>query len=85
MKLSHTKVFERQDKMMNAEMNFNAKCVSFANDACNEEKAVRPTVEQMKEMGVISEKCNCSVFTMASVAAGVLLAVGSVVYSLLAM
>ncbi len=82
-----TTVKERQDVNMNAEMNFNANRISFAKgdregNECR--KASKPTMEEMKQMGVISDKCNCSVFTMISVAGGVLFAIGSVVYSLIA-
>lgn len=42
-------------------------------------------MEEMKEMKVVSDKCNCSVFSMATVAGGVLLAIGTVIYSLITM
>lgn len=41
--------------------------------------------EQLKEKGIVSENCNCSVYSMITVVAGVLLAAGAVVYSLFAM
>ena len=43
------------------------------------------TREEIKEMGVVSENCNCSVYSMITVAGGILLAVGTVIYSLISM
>ena len=54
---------------MNAEMNFEKKTI----------------VEENKELGLVSEKCNCSVFSMATVVGGVLMAIGAVVYALITM
>lgn len=51
---------------MNAEMNFERKTI----------------MEENKEMGIVSENCNCSVFSMATVAAGVLMVIGAVVYAI---
>ncbi len=79
----HTKN-ERQDVKMNAEMNFKNNHMNFVGSECEIKKTSRPTVEDMKEMGVISDKCDCSVFTMISVAGGVLFAIGSIVYSIIA-
>lgn len=50
---------------MNAEMNFERKSI----------------MEENKEMGIVSDKCNCSVFSMATVVLGVLMAIGAVVYA----
>jgi len=41
--------------------------------------------DQLKEKGIVSENCNCSVYSMITVAGGILLAVGTVIYSLIAM
>ncbi len=41
--------------------------------------------DQLKEKGILSENCNCSVYSMITVVAGVLLAVGTVIYSVIAM
>ena len=41
--------------------------------------------DQLKEQGIVSENCNCSVYSMITVAGGVLLALGTVIYSLIAM
>lgn len=37
-----------------------------------------------KDMGV-AENCNCSVYSMFTVAGGILLAIGTVIYSIIAM
>jgi hypothetical protein len=39
----------------------------------------------LKEQNVVAENCNCSVYSMITVAGGVLLAIGTVIYSLIAM
>lgn len=41
--------------------------------------------DENKENGIVSEDCNCSVYSMLTIAGGILLAVGTVVYSLIAM
>ena len=38
---------------------------------------------EKKEIGIIPENCNCSIYTMASVAGCLLLCVGIIVYALL--
>ena len=40
---------------------------------------------ELKEQGIVSENCNCSAYSMITVAGGILLAIGTVVYSLIAM
>ena len=60
---------ERQVFKMNAEMNFERKTI----------------VDETKEQGLVSENCNCSIFTMSTVVCGVLLAVGAVAYALFTM
>ena len=67
---------------MNAEMRFTRNEINFF----GEERAENmDNMEKMKELGVVSEKCNCSVYSMATVVGGVLLAIGSVIYSLIIM
>ena len=67
---------------MNAEMRFTGNEINFF----GEERAENmDNMEKMKELGVVSEKCNCSVYSMATVVGGVLLAIGSVIYSLIIM
>ena len=54
----------------------------------DEKKTIRKQendMDEMKRLGVVSEKCNCSVYSMATVAGGILLAIGTVIYSLIAM
>ncbi len=73
---------------MNAEMKFTAKGFDFARTQKCEQAEVDErgvSMDDMREMGVISEDCHCSMFTLISVAAGILMAVGTVVYSLVAM
>ncbi len=41
--------------------------------------------DEMKELGLVSENCNCSVYSMITVAGGILLAIGTVLYSIIAM
>lgn len=40
---------------------------------------------KIKELGLVSENCNCSIYSMISVAGGILLAIGTVVYSFFVM
>ncbi len=71
---------------MNAEMKFTAKGFDLAHtEKCDKENICvhGVSMDEMREMGVISEDCHCSLFTMISVASGILMAVGTVVYSLL--
>ncbi len=56
----------RQVLKMNAEMNFERKSV----------------MEENKEMGIVSENCNCSIFSMATAVAGTLMVIGAVVYAI---
>jgi hypothetical protein len=67
---------------MNAEMRFTRNEINFL----GEERAENmDNMEKMKELGIVSEKCNCSVYSMATVACGVLFAIGTVIYSLITM
>ena len=70
---------KRQVKKMNAEMNFTGREINVMG------KERGNLMEEMKEKKVVSDECNCSVFSMATVAGGVLLAIGTVIYSLIAM
>jgi hypothetical protein len=65
---------------MNAEMKFNRG--EFIFDENKTLRAKENIMDEMKQMGVVSEKCNCSVYSMATVASGVLLAIGTIIYSL---
>lgn len=61
---------------MNAEMNVNRNSEI--------DMDMKFTREQKKEMG-ISEDCNVSIYSLLTFAGGVLLAIGAVVYSIIAM
>lgn len=67
---------------MNAEIRFDSNNVKFSREE-NAEKM--NDMQEMKDMGLVSEKCNCSVYSMVTVAGGVLMAIGTVIYSLIAM
>lgn len=67
---------------MNAEIKITEKEMSFFRK--DTEKKM-DKMDELKEMGVISDKCNCSVYSMVTVAGGILLAVGTVIFSLIAM
>ncbi len=67
-------------KFMNAEMKFTGNKLNF--DSPKKQSA---SVDDLKAMGVVSDKCSCSVYSMVTVAGGILLAVGTVIYSLIAM
>ena len=43
------------------------------------------TRDENKEMGIVSDNCSCSVYSMLTVAGGILLAIGTVIYSLIVM
>ncbi len=75
---------------MNAEMNFTRNGMNFTCDPENFEcksdaHQGHAGMDELRKMGVLSDKCNCSVYTMLSVAGGVLFAIGTVIYSLIAM
>lgn len=40
---------------------------------------------QNQELGLVSENCNCSIYSMLTVAGGILLAIGTVIYSAIVM
>ena len=63
---------------MNAEMNFE---INFARN--NREE--RENVKKNDNANIVAENCNCSVYSMVTVAGGVLMAIGAVIYSLIAM
>ena len=73
---------------MNAEMNFdmNAEINVDRNADRNSDMnmGMKFSKEQKKEMG-IAENCNVSMYSLITFAGGFLLAVGAVVYSLIAM
>lgn len=70
---------------MNAEMKMTEKEMKiFRKDTAEKMKKI-DTVEEMKKAGVISEDCRCSVYSMATVAVGTLLAIGTVIFSLITM
>lgn len=60
---------------MNAEMNVNRNEIDMNMSFNDEEK---------KEMG-LAENCNVSAYSLVTIAAGILLAIGTVVYSVIAM
>lgn len=67
---------------MNAEIKITEKKMNFL----KKDTVVKTDkMDELKEMGVISDKCNCSIYSMATVAGGILLAVGAVIFSLIAM
>ena len=63
---------------MNAEMNFE---MNFARN--NREE--RENVKKNDNANIVAENCNCSVYSMVTVVGGVLMAIGAVIYSLIAM
>ena len=68
---------------MNAEVKINRNEFIF-----NGEETVNvmeDKMDKMKQMGVVSDKCNCSVYSMATVGTGVLLAIGTIIYSIITM
>ena len=40
---------------------------------------------QNQELGLVSENCNCSIYSMLTVAGGILLAIGTIIYSAIVM
>ena len=40
---------------------------------------------QNQELGLVSENCNCSIYSMITVAGGILLAIGTIIYSAIVM
>lgn len=67
---------------MNAEIRFNTNDIKFS----REENAKKMNdMQEMKDMNLVSEKCNCSIYSMITVAGGVLMAIGTVIYSLVTM
>lgn len=84
--MRNQKVSERQDIKMNAEMKMDRKeFIIEGNQAVNKMKNCTNKMDEMKELGLVSEDCNCSVYSMVTVGVGVLLAIGTVIYSLIAM
>ena len=45
---------------------------------------IRKNENEIMDMRLMSENCNCSVYTMGAVAAGILFCVGIIIYALLA-
>ncbi len=73
---------------MNAEMNFRNNGINFIGEEKTDKMNKTEKMNEMdtlKEMGVISDKCSCSGYSMVTVAGGILLAIGTVIYSLIAM
>lgn len=75
----HVQLLKRQVKNMNAEMNFTKGEINLMG------KERGNVMDEMKEMKVVAENCNCSFYSLATVAGGVLLAIGTVIYSLITM
>lgn len=40
---------------------------------------------QNQQLGLVAEDCNCSIYSMLTVAGGILLAIGTVIYSAIVM
>lgn len=40
---------------------------------------------QNQQLGLVAENCNCSIYSMLTVAGGILLAIGTVIYSAIVM
>jgi len=70
---------------MNAQINLTKKEMNRINEMNFSKKETEDVMDEMKKMNVVAEDCNCSVWSMGTVAMGILLAVGAVVYSLIAM
>ena len=47
-------------------------------------KNIRKNENEMMDMRLMSENCNCSVYTMGAVAAGILFCIGIILYALIA-
>jgi hypothetical protein len=45
---------------------------------------IRKNENEMMDMRLMSENCNCSVYTMGAVATGILFCLGVIIYALLA-
>ena len=41
--------------------------------------------DRNQELGLVSENCNCSIYSMLTVAGGILLAIGTIIYSVIVM
>ena len=59
---------------MNFEMNF-----------ARNNREERENVKKNDNANIVAENCNCSVYSMVTVVGGVLMAIGAVIYSLIAM
>ncbi len=69
---------------MNAEMKFTRNGLDFTHAQITDGQDERRTsMDDLKQMGVVAEDCECSAFTLWTVAGGVLLAIGTVVYALI--
>ena len=67
---------------MNADIRLGTDNIKFSREETMEKMN---DMQEMKDMNLVSEKCNCSVYSMVTVAGGVLMAIGTVIYSLIAM
>ena len=48
-------------------------------------KNIRKNENEMMDMRLMSENCNCSIYSMLTVAGGILLAIGTIIYSAIVM
>ena len=47
-------------------------------------KNIRKNENEMMDMRLMAENCNCSIYTMGAVAAGILFCIGIILYALIA-
>jgi hypothetical protein len=66
---------------MNADLNFDYRA-TMNNTESAYKKEETCNMDEMKEMGVISEKCNCSGFSLSAIGGAILMFAGILIYTL---
>ena len=76
---------ERKENNMNADLNFDYRAMINTTERTSKTEEIKVNdMDEMKEMGVISESCNCSGFSLSAIGGAILMFAGILIYTLIA-
>ena len=80
-----THISERKGNDMNADLNLDyRRMINTAERDLDTKEIEANDMDDMKEMGIISEKCNCSGFSLSAIGGAILMFAGILIYTLIA-
>ena len=70
---------------MNADLNLDYRRIINRNEIASGAEEINVNgMDEMKEMGVVSDKCNCSGFSLSAIGGAILMFAGILIYTLIA-